>query len=326
MKETEKFYNEKESKRLTYLEFGSINTSEGGKTVWDFRLHQEAYDFFMMARYMKDLMAYRWLRKKSKDLSWAEQLDYYEKNIYTQDFFNSFGKLAALHIASSTPTYLELGSTLMGCIEALEYLQAIGARCGKDFSDLDLGRTSFYGIDISHLLNEVAVAIHPGHQTLTFLEQNEIAGEVDLLFAKGVSLLYATRTTDELLRLFEKSRVSYFDLSFALGKPQERYLGTGKKVTYTSIDAFLIRTKKLGKKLFIQEGNAMLDKKTLRANFYFGDPDVVSRILKEEQRLRQAVSDALRDEEKKTLFLGPLVSDNDSSDFILAEDYLAKHL
>ena len=170
------FYNTDKTKSLTFLEFGSLDLSQGEKKIWDFRTDQEAYDFFMLARYMKDLMVFRKLsaEARSGELG-TEQFAIYQKEVHTQDFYNSFSKLAALRVASrareglAKASYLELGSTLFGCIDAMEFLQVALGYFDQEYRKVDLQtNVDFYGIDISDLLNQTAKAIHSNCSIHTF--------------------------------------------------------------------------------------------------------------------------------------------------------------
>lgn len=325
--EHSKFYNTDEAKVITFLEFGSINITDGKKAIWDFRLHQEAYDFFMLARYMKDQVWYRKLTAEFKNLKIAEQLDLYEKNIFTQDFFNSFNKLAALHVLSrkkDSVEFLELGSTLMGCIEALEYLQALGQDADQNFSALDLRKISFNGIDISGLLNQTAKIIHPLYKVSTYTDRASLNKPVDFFFAKGVSLLYAIRNAEDLFNTLQTVQFGFFDFSFALESPKEAYLGTGKKVVYFPLNAFLALTQKGKRRLFIEKGSAVVDKQKgiLRANFYYGEPSLIAETVEEDFRLRKIVAGRLAGADKSHLLLGSNFGVNYISSFIEADEHI----
>jgi len=184
------YYSDENPECLTYLEFGSINRVSPEKHIWDFRLHQEAYDFFMLARYMKDLIWYQKLARIASSASLPEQGKLYQKHIYTQDLFLSLHKLAALHVlwhrksgTGELPQYFELGSTLMGCIEALEYLRGLGSFLDSSFSALNLQKISYHGVDVSDLLNEVAVAVHSGYDVRVSV-RDDSRREYDLFFCQ----------------------------------------------------------------------------------------------------------------------------------------------
>ena len=296
---------------LTFLEFGSINLNNSSKSIWDFRLHQEAYDFFMLARYMKDLMIFRKLAREGTTQTLADGLRDYKAGVYTQDIYNSFTKLAALHIAATelapgtAPRFVELGSTLMGCIDAIRYLQIAGGATDPNFSGLDLHQVDWCGIDISQLLNDVAEALYPSYSLATSLHHEAFAGNADVFFAKGVSLLYAFEQEEQLIDYLVRSRIAVFDYSFALGDKQREILGTGKPVTYLSLSGVMqgLRDRASGKELFFDEQTLQLDrsKNRIRTLCYCGEPKTVHRTVAEERRLRGIVLNQLPVSELRAL-------------------------
>ena len=141
MAEDTTFYNSEIPRCLTYLEFGSIDTKTSEKRIWDFRLNQEAYYFLMLDRYAKYLVAFIKIIASLSVWPIDQQLKYYADQVFTHDLYNSFSKLAALHICDAEAgisSFLELGSTLMGCIDALEYVQKSGQSRAGGFSKLSL--------------------------------------------------------------------------------------------------------------------------------------------------------------------------------------------
>ena len=53
-------YGADERTSVSFLEFGSIDFSRRSKTTWGFLIDDRAYDFCMVARYVKDLMSFEW--------------------------------------------------------------------------------------------------------------------------------------------------------------------------------------------------------------------------------------------------------------------------
>ncbi len=287
---------------LTFLEFGAINLKTNSKSIWDFRLHQEAYDFFMLARYMKDLMIFRKLAAGNDALEAG--LATYQAGVFTKDLYNSFTKLAALHVcaADCAPTFVELGSTLMGCIDAMRYLQSIGGRCDPHFSDLDLRSVEWRGIDISQLLNDVAEAIYPSYPIKTYLSHQLFHDSTDVFFAKGVSLLYAFDSAAEFADYLARSQIAIFDYSFSISQQQSEILGTGKPVTYLSLPEVLQHSSSAGQ-LFFDRATLTVDhaKRRIRTLCYFGSDEHVTRVVAEETRLRDIVAARLSDESQRAL-------------------------
>ncbi len=291
-----RFYGDDSAALLTYLEFGSIDRVQGRKNIWDFRVHQQAYDFFMLARYMNDLMLCRDVTQTAGRRRALATTKEYAAGVHTNDLPVSSVRLAAVHVLAdgsrpSPVAALELGSTLMGYIDSLECLQAIGAAIDGvvPFSSVDLQAQDYRGIDISPLMNKVAHALHPSHALTLTTARDERA--VDLFMAKGVSLLYATSHARDLAAWLTSASVSLFDYSFSLGADQRGYLGTGKKVTYASLATVLRACRAHGKELYVRSSTSVLDPATgrLRCQCYCGDPDTVKRILDEEWRLTVAL-------------------------------------
>ncbi len=303
------FYNEDVSECLTYLEFGSIDTKTSEKKVWDFRLHQEAYDFLMLARYMKDLITYRQLSQSIASTSADELLTRYNADVYTHDLYNSFSKIAALNVChqdSQPASFLELGSTLMGCIDAMEFVHLLAHKQNSQISDPALQSVEYHAVDISPLLNSVAQIIHPGYSIQTYLDYHELDFDFDVFFAKGVSLLYAISSAEELAKLLNKARISTFDYSLTLeDEQQQQYLGTGKCVTYFSASKLLDSLNNLNpsKHLFIHVPTAAYDqnKGRIRAVFYCGSESDINKSISEEEKIVSALESQLQKEQNKSL-------------------------
>lgn len=288
------FYGDDSANRLTYLEFGSIDRVKGRKDIWDFRVHQQAYDFFMLARYMNDLMLCRDVAAAAGRRRFTATVKVYAAGVHTNDLPVSFARLAALHVLSDTTasrpvSMLELGSTLMAYIDSLECLQAVGRSHDRGFSGIDLGASDYRGLDISPLMNKVATALHPAHSVSVATARDDRT--VDLFVAKGVSLLYANRRARDLAGWLERASVSLFDYSFSLGADQRGHLGTGKNVTYAALAEVVQACHAAGKELYIRSSTSVVDKANgrLRCQCYCADRATLLRILDEEWRLGAAL-------------------------------------
>src|SRR3989344_9439648 len=111
----------------TYLDFGLIK--DGEKIPRDSRIDQEAYDFFMIARYLKDLISYR---------EGTIEKIYHPEDL--EDNLKKYCALLACQRSSSDLTYYEIGSTVMGVIEALEYIN-------RKYRELNIKNITFIGVD-----------------------------------------------------------------------------------------------------------------------------------------------------------------------------------
>ena len=297
-KQQARYYGEADPRRLTYLEFGSIDRTAGRKDVWDFRVHQQAYDFFMLARYTNDLMLCRRLGAAARGRRFGPALTQYAAGVHANDFPIVPARLAAGHtlarrVGERPVTLLELGSTLMGCIDQLETLQAIGARAGDRFSTVDLSRMRYRGVDISPLLNDVARALHPQHAIR--VSTRAASARADLFVAKGVTLLYAAPRVTDLVRWITGAEVALFDYSFALDRPQRRHLGTGKQVLFHALGEVVDRCTARGRAVLMRAGTCRYDPASgrLRGQCYCGEPRLLRRVIDEEWRLMGLLAEAV---------------------------------
>ena len=289
------FYNEEKPTCFTFLEFGSVNTSSGKKEIWDFRLHQEAYDLFMLARYMKDIVECRTLAQRATQDSPEKILGEAHARIFTKDLYNSISKLAALHIiARSSPTqpieFVELGSTLMGCIDLMSLLQRVGCAVDAAFSRLDLTRIAYSGIDISDLLNRSAHTLYPEHLLKTFLSMAEYEARANVFFAKGVSLLYAIPTVSDFITHVTRHHLGVFDYSLSLGEEQYEHLGTGKRVTFLNAHEIVKEMHRHDpeKRMYIQTSSVSHSGATpkIRGDFIVGSERDVTALIDETIRMK----------------------------------------
>ena len=317
---------------FTYLEFGSIDLEQQKKNVYDFRLNNEAYDFFMLSRYMKDLIVFKNITKDNQ-LSLKEKFKLYEKNIHTKDLYNSFSKLGALHVCKKYNggdlAFLELGSTIMGCIEAILFLQEEGKKISNNFSSLKLTDVKFKGIDISKLLNDVGIEIHPGFSIETFLDYRKYNLETDVFFAKGVSLLYTLHSIEELLNMFRRAKISSFDYSFSLSDLQLTNIGTGKVVSYLPIREFfeLYKSVDCNLELVLQESTIEIDSVNNRVRFngYFGEKNIIDEVISEENRLKEIFYNSIMQTNvSRLIFYNHKVVEIEN-DFIDCDTFLSKY-
>lgn len=202
----------------TYLDFGM--TQGGRRTSYDYREGQNAYDLFMGARYLHDLVAYR-----------AGDLD---AVFHPEDLRDQLRKYTALAVcgrsaaATSRPlTYYEIGSSVMGVIDAINCLDA-------KYGEIDPRRIVWQGVDNSTFMNAMAQSTHEGYDVRLATTARPI--ECDLFFAKGVSLLYAIDHEALFCDVLAGSRLAIFDYTFALGGRLSEVVGTGLPVTFLNLD------------------------------------------------------------------------------------------
>src|SRR5205823_10214470 len=136
-------------------------------------------------------------------------------------------------------TYYEIGSSVMGVIDAVNYLN-------RRYDALTTRDITWCGVDNSHFMNAMARYTHEGYD----LTVTETVAPVacDLFFAKGVSLLYAIQTEEQFASVLAQSRVAVFDYTFTTAPRFDDVVGTGLPVTYLNVDACRDRLVRTGKK------------------------------------------------------------------------------
>jgi hypothetical protein len=198
----------------TYLDFGM--TRGGKRACYDYREGQNAYDLFMGARYLADLIAYRECR--IDDVYHPEDL---------RDQLRKHTALSVCRRDGQRLTYHEIGSSVMGVIDALEYLN-------REFDPLETRAIAWYGVDNSTFMNAMARYTHESYDIRVAERVSVVA--CDLFFSKGVSLLYAIESEDLLTRVLDASRIAVFDYTFTTAARTTDVVGTGLPVTYLNLD------------------------------------------------------------------------------------------
>ena len=88
----------------SFLEFGSIDLKSGKKEVYDFKLQQTAYDWFMLGRYSQDLLVYSSLIEGLKQKSQISLEPYFKKIHHKEDLHLNFLKFVSMEIEDQ-PVY-----------------------------------------------------------------------------------------------------------------------------------------------------------------------------------------------------------------------------
>lgn len=295
------FYGDACSKRITYLEFGEINLGSSEKKVYDFKLHQTAYDWFMLSRYANDIFILQQMRHLLEGGEEKEWRTLFKEGVHHEnELCLALGKLAALY-ASGKKTglrFFELGQTLFGCIEAMEFCQA-----ALEFKDLcRMDEVDWLGVDTSQLFNEFARKLHSGYRVRTALPGGELPRIWDIFYAKGITLLYAIRQLDELYAYINASKCAYFDYSFSLCGIEESAIGTGKAVRYLDFKEFLsgYPGRVGGKVIYVNTQTSKIspERRRVRFDFFISGPHEAERFLQFEKNVISSIgcSDAGRAE------------------------------
>jgi hypothetical protein len=242
----------------SYLDFGM--TRRGKRTCYDYREGQQAYDLFMGARYLNDLIAYREGRPEAV---------YHPEDV--RDNLRKYTALSVCRQSGAQLVYYEIGSSVMGAIDALNYLD-------QQYRELDTRTVLWCGVDNSHFMNAMAQYTHEDYD----LRLSETVAPVrcDLFFAKGVSLLYSIHTEELFADVLTQSRVAVFDYTFTRSSRIHDVVGTGLPVTYLNLDGCKQRLVRDGKRLILtpytlRTYHPSPDKVTFEC--IYGDLDVIDR-------------------------------------------------
>lgn len=249
----------------SYLEFGSQSGNK--RKPYDIRYGQEAYEFLMVARYLKDIMCYR-----AGDIG----------NVYhKEDLLDNIKKYTALLACKKNQdnlTFYEIGSSLMGVIDSLEYID-------KRVNKLNFKNILFVGVDNSKMMNFAAAPLHNNYKLKLFEKVKNLKS--DLFFAKGVSLLYSIKNEEEFCNILKNSKISIFDYTFSLKGKLETFVGTGKYVTYLSLKKFKDILKDKNKSLILTESKRKynLDKGLMTYECTYGDKATVKKYLSQLEKI-----------------------------------------
>jgi hypothetical protein len=246
---------------FTYLEFGSIDPFQGGKQVYDFRVKEKAYDWLMHARYSNDIFAYKQMTDALVKENFAEVIELFKSEVHHEnDFIINLNKKIALDVTSDS--FLELGQTLFGCIDSIEFINQLEAFLSlKTTRGINLTDITWYGLDISAFFNFMAKKMHEKYKVNTAVKLSDMAVTYDVFFAKGITLLYAINSASELFDFVSKAKIAVFDYSVSLGEQEDSYIGTGKPVRFLSkveFDSFYQMVRETGKDIWVR-GNSKAD-------------------------------------------------------------------
>ncbi len=208
---------EKKGNPTTFLDWGK--TTGNHRVTYAYHEGQEAYDLYMGARYVCDMIAYR--NGEIDKVFHPEDL---------RDNTRKYSGLVACDNGSDELTFYEVGSSVMGVIDALEYLNI-------EYNQLDIKDTKFLGVDNSKWMNAVAEYTHEQYNLKLWEDVKDAEGvECDLFFAKGVSLMYAFQDEDAMCDVLKNSKLAIFDYTFSLDGKIQDHTGTGLGVTYLNLD------------------------------------------------------------------------------------------
>ncbi|MFI3202377.1 MAG: hypothetical protein R3Y54_12815, partial [Eubacteriales bacterium] len=109
------------------------------------------------------------------------------------------------------------------------------------------------GSDISELMNQGAHEFHPEYLVDTYREDtaskflNAINEEVDLLYGLSVSLRYALRESEDLIKIANQCKLAVFNrISFSKTDTLVSDMGTGKSVYIISLPEYTEKLAQMG--------------------------------------------------------------------------------
>lgn len=291
-----RFYGSKDNACISYLEFGEINLAEGKKAIWDFRLHQKAYDWLMLGRYTNDLLTYRTMGDLVAAGALEEAVALYGREMHhAMDSGDNLAKLCALAVMPHQPSFFEFGQTLFGCIDGMRFSRQLLDHLGIGIPAVDLDAASWYGVDISAMFNQLSAVFHPGMHVVADTTVHALPESVGCMFAKGVTLHYAMRSVQELLDVAGRGGLALFDYSVALGPRQEATIGSGKTLCYLTLDEVAEAFRQGGKVLHVSAGSHLQpEKQRLWLYCLAGEAEACARFMSLYDRTRAALAQAMQ--------------------------------
>lgn len=240
------YYGTSQVDQISFLEFGSQVIGSAQRHVWGSWWHQDAYDGYMVPRYLKDLLLYR----DVLDSGEPSLTLFVEKAMATAhaDLATLILKYAAINAAHDRQfgggrlRFCELGSTLFGAIDEMRALDRAAAN-GALADYISRGR--YVGYELSRVQNRLAEALHPGTEFELYSEgcaADYIAhgASYDVFYSISISMTYALRSAEDLARLCQPARLSILSgVCLALYETQSVPLGTGKYGYDPGLEAFM---------------------------------------------------------------------------------------
>lgn len=249
----------------TYLDFGM---TQGGRRVsYDYYEGQQAYDLFMGARYLHDLIAYR-----------SGNVDAVHHPEDLRDQLRKYCALVACRADTRRLSYYEIGSSVFGVIDALNFLD-------RKYGELNTSSIAWHGVDNSAFMNGMARATHDTYDIQ--LRDRPAALPCDVFFAKGVSLLYALDDEALFCDVLANCQIAIFDYTFARGERITEVVGTGLPVTFLNLDECRSRLTADGKALLLAPYTLKTyhqDPAKVTYDCVYGDRAVIDRYLADLER------------------------------------------
>jgi hypothetical protein len=311
MADNKEYYGTNESKTFTFLEFGEVDTEKCTKKIWGFKLHQKAYDWFMLGRYANDILAFEKITKLLQPLSLQTLIDYYNSEIHHGDEASlSLSKNIALAVTQNnpiqkSPSFFELGQTIFGCIDGMDFYQAFLNQLKINSPQVNLKSVEWYGVDISEMFNGLSKTLHKEYRINAFVSTAELPPKMDVFFSKGITLLYAVRNLKDLFDTITRGRLAFFDYSFSLSEMEDTTIGSGKTVRYLKLSDFLSEIKKRKEKMYVKKPSSRFLQDTNRVwlDCLFAEDALCSKFIALDKKLRSEIADKLSGVKNSETFL-----------------------
>jgi hypothetical protein len=269
-----------------------MDLEKGEKHIWDFRLHQKAYDWLMLSRYTNDLLTYLRLGDDLDTLSLEDICRIYNEEMHHPDDASlNLGKMISLAVAredDAPGTFYELGQTIFGCIEGMDFYQKLLKRLSIDIPELPLDDVEWYGVDISQMFNKMSELLHSQRAVHAMTDAVGLPDQIDVFFSKGVTLLYAVRDLAQFFETVERGRLSVFDYSFSLAGEMDTTIGTGKVVRYLDFGKFLAALPGRGRDLYVKTQNSRIvpEKNHLWLDCVYGEAAHCEKFIEMDTQIR----------------------------------------
>lgn len=206
----------------TYLQVFSELADTGERVVHRELTDQDAYDTWHLSLYFKEVLSYR--RLLAGGSITIDDLPRKEKNLLVY---------LMLAIRPSFRSILELGSSLFELIDGLDLVKRYAEAANADLPGIDPRAMRYTGVEISPLLAQASVELHPGCDVQVEPSCEGLEPSYDLIYDRNVTS-YAFTSSDELAAFINRGEAALLNLFVSKG---ETFVSArlGKALTYFSL-------------------------------------------------------------------------------------------
>lgn len=189
----------------------------------------DAYEIVTVAGYMRELLMVR-------------NTDYL---CSSQGFRYFYPVLSFLSKTNQTVRFEEIGSTLYSTIDKIR-------KSEREFGKLGFNSISFYGIEVSDLLINSAIALHPDEKIHHFKTWGEIPLEPSLAVGRSYQATsYAFKSTVEFANWLTRFRFSVHGAWFSMDGPEKKIRVLSNDATLFNLDLLTALLNERGHRLYI---------------------------------------------------------------------------